>query len=67
MTTVYVPRRGSTKKDRAYHPDPDCQYVGENHREWDRETAEAWGYTPCKECLGDAKTGGWAARKEVEQ
>lgn len=45
---VLVARRNSTGK--KYHVDSDCQYVGENHREWDRETAEIWDYEPCSKC-----------------
>ena len=45
---VLVARRNSTGN--AYHLSEDCQYVGDSHREWDRETAEEWDYEPCEKC-----------------
>lgn len=60
---VLVPSHRSGGK-RKFHTDPECQYVTEDHTEWDRETAESWGFDKCVKCDGVYAIGGYNARDE---
>lgn len=47
MRVLVPPPSSST---RAYHTE-ECQYVGDRHRDWDRQTALEWGYEKCSRCV----------------
>ena len=63
VDTVLVSRSNNAKR-RTYHDNEDCPRLPANPREWDREAAEAWGYTRCKWCSsnpgGDATEANWS-------
>lgn len=50
--TVKIPSTNGGGSARAFHT-AQCRYV-RNHadsmRDWDRETAEAWGFDECRRC-----------------
>lgn len=42
-----------TGGDRKYHTNPDCRYLTNKHKEWDKDLAEAWEIPQCKLCAGE--------------
>lgn len=55
-TAVLVSSHCGGGQERPYHT-AECRYVrhhGDSMREWERETAEAWGLKECRRCAGRA-------------
>lgn len=61
--TVLVPNSRSGGK-RKFHTDPDCQYVTDNHTEWERSMAEEWGLEKCSKCDGEGSFGGYESKDD---
>lgn len=50
--TVLIGTTTTNRGSRVYHTDPDCHRLPTKSREWDRDEAEAWGYSEFDYCIG---------------
>lgn len=50
---VVLVANSKTGGGRKWHDDPNCRYLTDRHREWDKDEAEAWGYEKCQRCAGE--------------
>jgi len=56
-TTVWVRKSSAGSGMDIYHTNETCRYVSTNFREFDEETAQAWGMNECEYCADAARKG----------